>query len=164
MKNSAAVKLGSIKSEKKAAASRENGKRGGRPRIIPPGEKQFIRIEHLESQMGMFRSEINHISSIEGLENLRIRHRDNFPTFDSDMKIRKYSAAMGTPDFQYIFCFKSISQLNKWVKKEELALLIKNKYRVLKVLSSDYIESKFQAIIKRKSAVKEDITSLFIEE
>ena len=31
-KNSAAVRLGRIKSEAKAIASRENGKRGGRPR------------------------------------------------------------------------------------------------------------------------------------
>lgn len=31
-KNPAAVTLGSIKSEKKAAASRENGKKGGRPK------------------------------------------------------------------------------------------------------------------------------------
>lgn len=31
MKNPAAVALGSIKSEKKAKSSRENGKRGGRP-------------------------------------------------------------------------------------------------------------------------------------
>lgn len=30
-KNPAAVALGSIKSEKKAKASRENGKKGGRP-------------------------------------------------------------------------------------------------------------------------------------
>jgi len=32
VKNEAAVALGSIKSEKKAKASRENGKKGGRPR------------------------------------------------------------------------------------------------------------------------------------
>lgn len=32
MKNPAAVALGSIKSEKKAKASRENGKKGGRPK------------------------------------------------------------------------------------------------------------------------------------
>jgi hypothetical protein len=32
MKNKYAVALGSIKSEKKAKSSRENGKKGGRPR------------------------------------------------------------------------------------------------------------------------------------
>ena len=34
-KNKAAVILGSIKSEKKAAASRKNGKNGGRPKKEP---------------------------------------------------------------------------------------------------------------------------------
>jgi hypothetical protein len=33
MKNAAAVALGSIKSKKKAAASRTNGKKGGRPTV-----------------------------------------------------------------------------------------------------------------------------------
>lgn len=33
-KNPAAVALGSIKSEKKAAAARENGKKGGRPKKV----------------------------------------------------------------------------------------------------------------------------------
>jgi hypothetical protein len=33
-KNPSAVALGSIKTEKKAAASRENGKKGGRPKKI----------------------------------------------------------------------------------------------------------------------------------
>lgn len=32
LKNKAAVALGSIKSEKKAKAARENGKKGGRPK------------------------------------------------------------------------------------------------------------------------------------
>lgn len=35
-KNPAAVALGSIKSKKKAKASRENGKKGGRPRKVKP--------------------------------------------------------------------------------------------------------------------------------
>jgi hypothetical protein len=34
MKNPAAVALGSIKSEKKAKSSKENGKKGGRPKKI----------------------------------------------------------------------------------------------------------------------------------
>lgn len=39
-KNPAAVALGSVKSEKKAAAARENGKKGGRPKkvVIPSAE------------------------------------------------------------------------------------------------------------------------------
>jgi hypothetical protein len=36
MKNPAAVALGKIKSEKKAASSRENGKKGGRPKKHKP--------------------------------------------------------------------------------------------------------------------------------
>ena len=39
-KNPAAVALGKIKSEKKSAAARENGKLGGRPKNPkPPAEK-----------------------------------------------------------------------------------------------------------------------------
>jgi hypothetical protein len=38
-KTPAAVALGSIKSDKKAAAARENGKRGGRPRTVPNPKK-----------------------------------------------------------------------------------------------------------------------------
>ena len=36
MKNLAAVALGSIKSDKKAKSSRENGKKGGRPKKLSP--------------------------------------------------------------------------------------------------------------------------------
>lgn len=39
-KNPAAVALGSMKSDKKAAAARENGKKGGRPKkvVIPSAQ------------------------------------------------------------------------------------------------------------------------------
>jgi len=41
MKNSYAVALGSIKSDKKAKSSRENGKKGGRPKNkVVDSEKQ----------------------------------------------------------------------------------------------------------------------------
>lgn len=36
VKNPAAVSLGKIKSEKKAKAARENGKKGGRPKKATP--------------------------------------------------------------------------------------------------------------------------------
>jgi hypothetical protein len=50
MKNLAAVQLGSIRSEKKAHAARENGKLGGRPRIrppLPPGFKAHPRWDRI---------------------------------------------------------------------------------------------------------------------
>lgn len=41
-KNPAAVDLGSIKSEKKAAAARENGKKGGRPHVHKFGKPGYM--------------------------------------------------------------------------------------------------------------------------
>lgn len=38
VKNPAAVSLGSIKTEKKALASRQNGKKGGRPKTLKATE------------------------------------------------------------------------------------------------------------------------------
>lgn len=40
MKNPSAVALGSIKSEKKAKSSRENGKKGGRPKKLPVSKEE----------------------------------------------------------------------------------------------------------------------------
>lgn len=37
-KNPAAVALGSIKSEKKSLSSKENGKKGGRPKKVPTSD------------------------------------------------------------------------------------------------------------------------------
>lgn len=45
-KNPAAVALGSIKSEKKAVAARENGKKGGRPKSTPPVD--FVSVSSTE--------------------------------------------------------------------------------------------------------------------
>ena len=58
-KNPAAVALGSIKSEKKAAAVRENGKKGGRPArpmfevgVYTNEGVAFASVRHLASQCG----------------------------------------------------------------------------------------------------------------
>jgi hypothetical protein len=42
IKNPAAVALGKIKTPKKAAAVRENGKLGGRPQLLTGGKKGFV--------------------------------------------------------------------------------------------------------------------------
>lgn len=59
-KNPAAVALGSIKSEKKAAASRTNGKKGGRPKKV---------------QYEMF----GYKETIEALNKLTIKNENNIP-------------------------------------------------------------------------------------
>ena len=47
MQNPAAVALGSIKSDKKAQASRENGKKGGRPTTIRVSTAKLAPVEEV---------------------------------------------------------------------------------------------------------------------
>lgn len=56
MKNPAAVALGSIKTDKKAQASRENGKKGGRPIKLERADKLDLAIAKLKQLENLHRA------------------------------------------------------------------------------------------------------------
>jgi len=107
---------------------------------------------------------------IKGLEELSERH-DTLPTVYDDILINKafdeelgYKSfdSMDYKDSKWRFSFKSITQFEKWVKREEVTILNKNGYSILKIEATNVIESEFQSIFDINSVVSVvDITNLF---
>lgn len=130
-------------------------------------EKTFIRVEHKNSMTGMFRSDEDSICNVPELHSLRARHYGPFPTGfgDPDIAPTLYKEEEETPftKSQWRFAFKNIEQINQWVMKDEFQILAKLNYRVYKITSNNYIESRHQVIFNINSVInKEDITELFI--
>ena len=122
--------------------------------------KQIIRIEHSDG-WGIFRAKRNRItvynrSKNKLLNNLAQRHNaygKGFPRPSQE----------GLNMNEKWFCaFKSINQLKYWIRKAELAELIKKKFKIFLLEVTEYQEGKKQVIFTKESIIlKQDITKMF---
>lgn len=141
--------------------------------------KTLIRVQD-SLGTGMFQSGIPYgqetsksVYSIEKLEDLARRHRE-FPNIRDDRTIFNFVKELygeqeifdiyGTDEFRFRFAFKNLSQFEKWVKREEVKILLDNGYRVYKIEAEEVCESEFQSIFNIDTVINtEDITNLFLD-
>lgn len=139
--------------------------------------KTLIRVQDSKGT-GMFQSGMEvetspSVYQIDGLEDLALRHRQ-FPTTKEDKTIFRFLCGVygyddlfdiyGTEEFKYRFSFKNLTQFEQWVKRDEIAILVANGYRVYKIEADVVEESEFQCIFNIDSVIsQEDITNLFLD-
>lgn len=134
-KNAAAVALGRIKTEKKAAASRENGKLGGRPREIfgedfddfgiplvemaniPPGRNSGLRFYiHVRSYEETKNTPHSEIPTLKIYENRPSAGVSNFTVVISGKPSVPPNQRRGN-DFFRSLSNKEVEQIFAWVKR-----------------------------------------------
>lgn len=125
--------------------------------------KQIIRIEHELDGYGMFisksceRVEVGRKSD-EILPELYLRHmRFNSP----------YEDGLGVyvekgPGGSWFCSFKSIEQLQEWVKPDELKILIENGFNILVLDVNEWREGEHQILYTKESIISQkNISELF---
>lgn len=107
------------------------------------------------------------IYDIPELNTLAERHL-NFPNLWNDDELVDFLHGKLGYDFEasrldYRFAFKNIDQFEKWVLREEVALLNEYGYRVYRIETDDFTESPYQVIFNVNSIKSiTDITDLFL--
>ena len=131
--------------------------------------KSVIRVQDKNGR-GMFQMGNNMglgVHNIPELYNLHIRHI-NFPTGFEDTPInrylnKKYGVGIDFNKLNYRFSFINIGQFEKWVLREEVAILNKYGFRVYKVETDNYVQGDYQIIFDVNSIKSiTDITDLFL--
>lgn len=117
----------------------------------------IIRIEHPYSGWGLFKAYDENgndiVDNFEWYEDLCVKHCD-FPTPCADIGKRQYDE----------FCaFKTVEQLQEWVKANWLKDLIQVGFKVLMLDVSACRVGEYQILYKKKDILQtKDISSLFI--
>lgn len=117
--------------------------------------KTILRIEHSIERTGMFKSSKG-VYDISELNKLAERH-DKFPRPREDKKIGRFIK----PDE---FCaFKSVSQLQEWVTKEEVRILHEYGFVVLMIDVNECIEGECQILYRKEDIINQkDVTLMFM--
>lgn len=116
----------------------------------------IVRIEHPKDGIGIFqRDDEFRLTNID-LQNIGRRHNDKFKTpWDDGLDLERNGREW--------FCgYKSIEQIQSWIKKSEFRKLISHGYKILLIKANECQVGDDQLIFTKESVVTtEDITSLF---
>jgi len=123
--------------------------------------KTIIRIEHLDG-IGLFQdyhksTNFRPHSVFDICEDLGERHQNgNFPVPSRD------NLDINKEDKEWFCAYKSIDQLQQWVKKDEFQILFENNYKVLLLDVTEYQEGEYQIVFTKESIIQtKDISNLF---
>lgn len=114
---------------------------------------KFIRIEHPNTELGIFRHEVK-LQDL-GLFELLERHQ-NFPTPNEERRL------YGIFKKRYKCAFKTVEQLKRWIYSEEIEALLLAGFEVYVMTSKFAIEGDYQIIFDPELVtLKENISDLF---
>lgn len=124
----------------------------------------IVRIEH-EDGNGIFRPRYDQQgnrqrcsgSDLKGMEELDERHAQFNPPY------RDGKEGGSLPMREDHFCaFKSIEQVQQWITKSEMKILLQNEYRVFLLNVTECIEGKMQVLFRKEDIIsKKDISELW---
>ena len=121
--------------------------------------KTIIRIERPDG-IGMFRNEVAVLNIIE-LIDLAKRHGNGkfpIPYYDKNLNI----ISCYKDDKEWFCAYKSIEQLQQWVKPNEFKYLFNYSYKVLLLDVTEYQEGEYQILYTKESILnRKDISNLF---
>lgn len=125
--------------------------------------KTIIRIERPDG-IGMFMNDCG-VYEIPELEDCADRHGwGQFPKPQRDINVEnKFLHLNITKDNKEWFCaYKSIEQLQQWIKPNEFKHLFNNAYKVLLLDVTEYQEGEYQILYTKESILNsKDISNLF---
>ena len=124
---------------------------------------QVIRIE-TEEGLGLFkgRDKLTNKVELTSNQNLHLnyldnRHQDKFPAPHEDKGIE-----IDISEDNYFCAFKSIKQIQEWIKPKEFEVLFVLGHKVYLLTVTNYLEGKYQVVYTRDSVISQEcISNLF---